>query len=693
MSWFHNLSTLAKLLGTFAILCVILVGVGYLGLSAAGGIKTNLDTSNTNLLPSAIAVGNMSEAVERAQVNVRNASMTSDATETAQFIKAVGDQFAEAEKEEAVFRALPMDPLDARILVDYDQAYNTWKGFVNDAMKSAALNTDAGNAAAMDILLHKAAPAATQIDKDLNDLVGSQVRQGNALTTMSNGAYDSASRLLIGTIIGAVIAAMALGFYVARSLANPLGTMVAAANGIAEGDLDQEITLDRKDEVGQAAAALRRAIAYLRGIAEVADAMAEGDLTRSVEPKSPRDGLGVAFKGMISNLRELVGQVQSSAISLAETSAQLGSAAAQAGSAVQQVTMAVQNVASGAQETSRSAQETTSAVGQLSQVIDGIARGATDQARQVQTTSATATEMAAGVEEVATNATHMATAGQQTRVVAERGGQAVRETTAAMAEIQSVVGQAAGKVRELGVLGQKIGAVVETIDDIAEQTNLLALNAAIEAARAGEHGKGFAVVADEVRKLAERSGRETKQIAELIAQVQTGTKEAVGAMDNGAAKVELGTEKAAQAGEALEEILAAVQDTVRQVGEIASSSRQMAGGARSVTDAMHSISAVVEESSAATEEMAAQASAVSGSIQSIASVSEQQSAATEQVSASTEEMSAQVEEMAAQAQELANTADNLKQLVARFTLDNASNVVVSARRSTAKTATPLRRAA
>ncbi|MHB1162619.1 MAG: methyl-accepting chemotaxis protein, partial [Chloroflexota bacterium] len=214
-------------------------------------------------------------------------------------------------------------------------------------------------------------------------------------------------------------------------------------------------------------------------------------------------------------------------------------------------------------------------------------------------------------------------------------------------------GTAAAKVQELDKFSGQIGSIVEAIDDIAEQTNLLALNAAIEAARAGEHGRGFAVVADEVRKLAERSSRETKQIGDLIAQVQRGTHEAVSAMEQGSREVETGAQLAEEAGEALKNILTAVQVANQQTMQIASAASQMESASQEVVGLMDSVSAIVEESTAATEEMAA----------------------------STEEMSAQVEEIVAQAQSLAAMAEELQAAVAQFKVGEEDGVTMRRRQS------------
>lgn len=211
---------------------------------------------------------------------------------------------------------------------------------------------------------------------------------------------------------------------------------------------------------------------------------------------------------------------------------------------------------------------------------------------------------------------------------------------------------------------------VETIDDMASQTNHLTLNAPIEAARADEQGKGFAVVADEARKLAEKSA--TGEIADLIQGIQYTVAEAISAIEDSTMEVKSGVSRANDAGQALTDIFKAVKAVAIQVKEILIAAQQMSSSSNELVSAIDTVSAAVEENSAATEEIAAGSGEVPQVIDNISHVSEENSAAVEEASAATEEMSTQAQEVSTSVQLLSKMAQNLKELVARFNLTKAN---------------------
>jgi len=479
--------------------------------------------------------------------------------------------------------------------------------------------------------------------------------------------------ILILACIAGILLLIVLIWLITRRLTNPIVSISKAADQIASGDLNLVLQTREEDEIGQTILAFNRMVGYLKSMAAVAQNVAAGDLTQNVRPQSAHDELGNAFASMVINLHDSVGGVDETARALVGASGQLAATSDQSSTAINQISTTIQQITQGTAQQSDGISKTASSVVQMGRAIDGVAKGTQEQAKAIGMVSQITSRINAAIEQVANNAQAVTRDSAQAATYSRDGARTVKETINGMEAIRNKVSLSTAKVEEMGTRSEEIGTIVETIEDIASQTNLLALNAAIEAARAGEQGKGFAVVADEVRKLAERSSLATKEIATLIRSIQSTVGEAVTAMQSSAHEVEAGVERANSAGEALNNIQEAAESVYKQAEEAGTAASKVIAAASELVQAVDSVSAVIEENTAASEEMAASSSELTQSIENIASVSEENSASMEQVSASTEEVSAQVEEVSNSAASLMKMAQRLQQVVSRFNI-NLENV-------------------
>ncbi|WP_312197632.1 methyl-accepting chemotaxis protein [Anaerospora hongkongensis] len=358
---------------------------------------------------------------------------------------------------------------------------------------------------------------------------------------------------------------------------------------------------------------MRRISRPLADVVTAAHDIADGDLQIKQIRYAGDDEIGdllKAFSHMAKNLQEIVTHVSRSAEQVAAASEQL----------------------------TASADQSALAAGQVAETITSVAAGAYTQGTTVEHTADIVQEMARAIGHIAENSSTVSARSAETSKAATIGSQAMQQATDQMQAINRSVSQSAEVVGKLGESSKQIGEIVDVISGIAGQTNLLALNAAIEAARAGEQGRGFAVVADEVRKLAEQSHEAAQKIAHIVREIQAETTSVVTVMQQGTVDVARGSEVIISTGERFTAIVSLVENLNSEIQEITAASEQLSASSEEVVKSVESVKQLAGETAANTQT----------------------------ISAAAEEQSASMEEIAASSQALSRLADELQMVVRKF---------------------------
>jgi methyl-accepting chemotaxis protein len=447
----------------------------------------------------------------------------------------------------------------------------------------------------------------------------------NESQTAASRANTISVLIIFICTVGAMIFVGFNGIRTAKSITEPLQHLIAVAREIGDsGDLDQNIDIHRNDEIGALATTFNNMVAYLKEMASVSMAVAEGDLTVEVTPRSKRDTLGNAFSRMSQGLQEIVRSTRDGASQVSAGSNQVAGAADESAKVSVQASSAIEEV--------------TSTMHEMSVNVQNVVKNTQVQASSVAETSASIDQMVTSIQRVADTAKVLLDIANRSREEVVTGIATMEKTTDGLNRTNKSIQSSAEIINILGHRADDIGKIIEVIDDLAEQTNLLALNAAIEAARAGEHGLGFAVVADEVRKLAEKSTQSTKEIADLIQSIQREARQAVENMEQSTRIVEEGLSFGNDLGTALHKISDVVTEVYKFSQEIGAATNEQSVGSSQIAKATNRLTEITQEISSAVEEQASGAQAVVRAMDKMRELVQQSASSSTELSAAAEQM-------------------------------------------------------
>jgi len=415
--------------------------------------------------------------------------------------------------------------------------------------------------------------------------------------TMLAGASADMWQIFAALLVLATGIALGLGLALSRDLAAGVEAVRAEVLRVADGDLSRGRVFDSEDELGDLARGFQRMAGFLRNTVGSVIEAADRVENAAAEFASVGDAVAQASSDQRNEVRqasESMEHIRSQVQGIAESAQSLNTFMEESSSSVAELGAVGEELSQNATVLSSKVDESSSSVEQMIRSVSEVARNAEGLHEAASETSSSMEEMAVSMRDVETNATETSRLSSRVATMADEGRDKVRQTIDGMYEIREATDTAQRVIASLGERVKEIGAIVEVIDDVADETNLLALNAAIIAAQAGEHGRSFSVVADEIKELADKVLSSTKEIDGQIRSVQQESANAIGAIARGAESVQSGVDLSAEAGVALEQITDAARGAGDRIAEIVSAVQEQSKASAHVVELMDRVRSGVE---------------------------------------------------------------------------------------------------